>query len=115
MQLPAWHVSSCVHRFPSEHGAPFGFGGFEHAPVDGLQDPTSWHESRAVQTTGIDPVQLPDWHVSSCVQAFPSLHAAPLATPDHALVLAPGRQTRQALSGSTVPARYATPPMRQPG
>jgi hypothetical protein len=30
-----------------------------------------------VQTTGLAPVQTPAWHVSDCVQAFPSLHAAP--------------------------------------
>jgi hypothetical protein len=30
-----------------------------------------------VQTTGFDPVHVPDWHVSVCVQPFPSLHEVP--------------------------------------
>jgi hypothetical protein len=41
--VPAWHVSVCVHRFPSLHAVPFAFAGFEHAPVVELQTPSSWH------------------------------------------------------------------------
>src|SRR5204862_184505 len=33
--------------------------------------------SRAVQTTGFEPVQVPDWQVSVCVHALLSLHAVP--------------------------------------
>ena len=29
--------------------------------------------------TGFVPVQVPFWHVSLCVQAFPSLHTVPFA------------------------------------
>src|SRR5437667_352120 len=57
---------------------PWGLAGFEHVPVAGLQVPASWHWSCAVQLTGFAPVQVPAWHVSVCVQASPSLQAAPL-------------------------------------
>lgn len=33
-----------------------------------------------VHVTGFDPVQVPLWHVSVCVHAFPSLHEVPLVT-----------------------------------
>ena len=36
-------------------------------------------ESLAEQVTGLPPVQVPDWQVSVCVQALPSLHAVPFA------------------------------------
>jgi hypothetical protein len=32
-QAPFWHVSLWVHALPSLHAVPFGFAGFEHAPV----------------------------------------------------------------------------------
>jgi hypothetical protein len=51
--------------------------GFEHVPVLGLHVPATWHWSSAVQVTGFDPVHVPAWQVSVCVQAFPSLHAVP--------------------------------------
>ena len=44
----------------------------------GLQVPTEWHWSRAVQTTGLEPVQVPFWQLSVCVQALPSLQVIPL-------------------------------------
>ena len=31
-----------------------------------------------MHTTGLDPVHRPDWHVSVCVHALPSLQAEPL-------------------------------------
>jgi len=37
-----------------------------------------WHWSEALQTTALEPVQVPFSHVSVCVQAFPSVHAVPL-------------------------------------
>src|SRR5580658_5965346 len=52
--------------------------GFEHTPVLGLQVPTAWQASWAAQVTGLDPVQVPDWHVSVCVHALPSLQLVPL-------------------------------------
>jgi len=69
-------VSVSVQALPSVQDVPFGALGFEHRPVLVLQVPATWHWSDAVQTTGFDPVHVPDWHVSVCVQAFPSLHGA---------------------------------------
>jgi hypothetical protein len=43
VQLPPWQVSVCVHPFPSLQVDPFIFVGFEHAPLEGSQTPTSWH------------------------------------------------------------------------
>ena len=42
-----------------------------------------------MQVTGFDPVQVPLWHASVRVQAFPSLQATPLAAAgfEHAPVL----------------------------
>jgi hypothetical protein len=39
VQAPAWHVSVCVHAFPSLHEEPSDFAGLEHAPVAVLQVP----------------------------------------------------------------------------
>jgi hypothetical protein len=44
----------------SLHAVPFGFSGFEQTPELGLQVPTSWHASLAVQMTGFSPVHVPD-------------------------------------------------------
>jgi hypothetical protein len=78
-QLPDWQASATVQALPSLQAVPFALVGFEQAPVDVLQLPAVWHWSWAVQVTGFDPVQLPDWQVSVCVQAFPSLQAVPFA------------------------------------
>ena len=79
MQVPDWHVSVWVHALPSLQAVPLAAFGFEQTPVDVLQVPATWHWSEAVQTTGFEPVQVPDWQVSVCVQALPSLQAVPLA------------------------------------
>jgi hypothetical protein len=76
---PTWHVSDCVQAFPSLHVAPSALLGFEHVPLLTSQVPAAWHWSDAEQTTGFAPVQVPAWHVSVCVQAFPSLQVAPSA------------------------------------
>jgi hypothetical protein len=68
-----------VHAFPSSHGVPFATGGSEHAPVAGSHVPAAWQPSSAAQTTGPPAVQAPPWHVSDCVQAFPSSHGVPSA------------------------------------
>src|SRR5439155_481548 len=70
VQLPASHVSVCVHAPYSSHFRSFGLAGFEHEPVDGLHVPTSWHWSCAVQVTGFAPVHVPASHVSVCVQVL---------------------------------------------
>ena len=51
--------------------------GLEQVPVAGLHVPASWHWSLAVQTTGFEPVHVPLWQVSVCVQALPSLQVVP--------------------------------------
>lgn len=43
VQTPVWHVSVCVHAFPSLHVVPFDAVGLEHAPVDVLHVPAVWH------------------------------------------------------------------------
>jgi hypothetical protein len=77
VQTPLAQASVCVHALPSSHALPSGFAGFEHAPVAGLHVPATWHWSSAVHVTGFPPVHVPDWHVSVCVHALPSLHALP--------------------------------------
>jgi hypothetical protein len=72
-------VSDCVQALPSLQGVPFVLAGFEQAPLDGSQAPAAWHWSDAAQVTGLDPAQIPEWQASVCVQALPSLHAAPSA------------------------------------
>jgi hypothetical protein len=62
---------------PSSHVVPSDFAGFEHTPVPESHVPAVWHWSLAVQVTVLLPVQVPDWHVSVCVQGLPSLHVAP--------------------------------------
>ena len=79
MHAPDWHVSVCVQALLSLQLAPFALFGFEQMPVAGAQVPTSWHWSIAVHTTGLAPVQLPDWHVSDVVHRLPSLQAVPFA------------------------------------
>src|SRR6185312_4728634 len=76
---PDRQVSVRVQALPSVQAVPSASAGFEHAPVVGLHIPAPWHWSWAVQLTGFPPVQAPDWQVSVCVQAFPSLHDDPLA------------------------------------
>jgi hypothetical protein len=63
----------------SAHEVPSGFAGFEQTPVDALQVPATWQASEATQMTAFPPEQAPDWHVSVCVQALPSLQALPFA------------------------------------
>jgi hypothetical protein len=79
VQVPVWHVSLCVQALPSLHAVPFVAAGFEHVPFAGLQVPTTWHWSDAVQVTGFAPVQVPPWHVSVWVHPLPSVHVVPLA------------------------------------
>jgi len=78
--VPRWQVSVSVHVLPSLQGEPSGdFLGLEHLPFAGLQVPATWHWSGAVQVTGLEPTQIPFWHVSVCVQASPSSQTVPLA------------------------------------
>src|SRR5213594_3408702 len=78
VQGPLSQLSLCVHALPSLHAVPLGFAGFEHCPVAVSQVPATWHWSCAVQTTGLEPVQVPLSQVSLSVHALPSVHAVPL-------------------------------------
>src|SRR5437762_8636992 len=77
VQVPFWQVSVCVQALPSLHAVPLPAFGLEHRPVAVSQVPATWHWSSALQTTGLEPVQVPFWQVSVWVQASPSLQAAP--------------------------------------
>jgi hypothetical protein len=91
MHIPDWHVSVWVHALPSLHVWPSALGGLVHTPDGAVHTPASWHWSSGVHTFGSPPVQAPAWHVSVCVQAFPSLQTEPLTfagfeqTPDAGL------------------------------
>src|SRR5439155_376888 len=78
-QVPLWQVSVCVQALPSLQVVPLAATGLEQVPVEWLHVPATWHWSEAVQTTGLEPVHVPLWQVSVCVQALPSLHAVPFA------------------------------------
>jgi hypothetical protein len=80
VQVPAWQESVCVQALPSLQEAPFAATGLLQTPFEGLQVPTLWHWSLAVQVTGFEPVQVPAWQVSVCVQALPSLQEVPFGT-----------------------------------
>ena len=80
VQVPAWQVSVCVQALPSLQEVPFGTAGLGQEPVEELQVPALWHWSLAVQVIGFDPMQIPAWQVSVCVQALPSLQEVPFDT-----------------------------------
>src|SRR6266571_4376389 len=76
-ELPVWQVSVWVQALPSLHAVPSDAGGLEQIPVVGSHVPATWHWSRAVQVTGLLPMQVPLWQVSVWVQALPSSHGVP--------------------------------------
>jgi glyoxylate utilization-related uncharacterized protein len=73
-QDPPEHVSTVVHAFPSLHAAVLF--ACTH-PLAGLHE-SSVHGFPSSQLSGDAPTQDPLEHVSTVVQAFPSLHAAVL-------------------------------------
>jgi hypothetical protein len=81
--LPAEQPSVLVQALPSSQPVPSMRGDLEQAPVSVLQTPTLQASSRFAQLTGV-----PDWqlkvarlHVSTPLQALPSLQSASLAQP----------------------------------
>src|SRR3989442_381354 len=76
-QAPAWQVSVWVQALPSLQVVPSALSGLEQVPLAGSQVPATWHWSRAVQTTGLAPMQAPAWQASLWVQASPSVQALP--------------------------------------
>src|SRR5713101_3172201 len=77
MQAPAWQVSLWVQALSSVQVVPSALCGVEQVPLAGSQTPATWHWSRALQTTGFVPTQVPAWQVSVWVQASPSVQALP--------------------------------------
>jgi hypothetical protein len=77
VQAPAWQTSTPLQALPSPHEEPFGFGGSEHCPLEGLHVPASWHWSLATQVTGVPGVQVPLWHVSEPLHWSPSAQEVP--------------------------------------
>ena len=71
---PLLQVSFVPHVVPSV--ATWLLHECDVAPVD-VQVPGVWHESLAAHATGLAPVQVPPWQVSTCVQPLPSLHTVP--------------------------------------
>ena len=71
---PLLQASCEVHTFPSLQGPRAGV--CQH-PVEGAQ-PSSVQTLASLQLVGGPAVQTPDWQVSVCVQALPSLQIAPL-------------------------------------
>lgn len=78
-QAPDWHTSPVVHKLPSLQADPFATGTVEQDPSAGLQTPVVQGPAPG-QAFGFCPWHTPDWHVSVCVQAFPSLHPVPFAS-----------------------------------
>jgi hypothetical protein len=76
---PDWQASPVVHASPSSQGVPLATVGFEHVPVAGLHDPTSWQASAAVHVTKFPPTHAPATQLSICVQLFASSQAVPSA------------------------------------
>jgi hypothetical protein len=74
--LSIWHTPA--RQTPPAQGVLSGLWIGEHTPLTGLQSPTS-HSPTGGQTSTLDPLHVPAWHVSVCVQASPSLHDEPLA------------------------------------
>ena len=78
-QMPARHVSVCVHASSSLQLVPSGAGELEQLPFVGSHVPAAWHWSVALQTTGLLPMHTPAWQLSVRVQALPSLQVVPSA------------------------------------
>src|SRR5262245_14660299 len=56
---PPWQTSAPLHALASAQLVPSASGGFEQTPVAGLQVPSMWHRSCAVQTTGVPDMHAP--------------------------------------------------------
>src|SRR5262249_14920283 len=71
-QVPAVHVSPTLQKSPSLHAVPSPAAGLLQTPVAGSQVPATWHESSAVQTTGVPGWHVPVRHVSPPWRGLPS-------------------------------------------
>ena len=95
-----------ARQVPPGHDVPSLFSGFEKMPVVGSHVPAAWHESGLAKTWGLEPVHVPVWHVSVCVQASPSSQAVPLTGPQVPSTAAPA-STEHAWQSFAVPSPQA--------
>ncbi len=91
-QTPAVQVSPALQNTPSSQTVPSPTAGSLQTPVPGLQVPTAWHWSLAVQTTELAPVHVPAWQVSVWVHASLSSQLVPLPTAGSLHTPVPGSQ-----------------------
>jgi hypothetical protein len=77
LHTPTWHESLCVQALPSLHLVPSGATGLEQVPEAGSHAPGSRQTPCGAHTTGLAPVQTPDWQESVRVHALPSLQMVP--------------------------------------
>src|SRR5688500_7701283 len=99
MQTPAKHS-------PPLQALPSSRSGLLHVPVEGLQAPSAWHSSAAVQTTRSIGEHTPSEHASSVVQGSPSSQVLPTLIAKQ-LVLQ--QSASDALPSSQVSPASATP------
>ena len=71
-QTPPVQTSLLVQICPSLQALPLALLGLLQTPVLGLQVPTSWHWSLALQVLAVPPLHTPESHFSPVVHAFPS-------------------------------------------
>ena len=103
-----------LQGLPSSQDVSRGFGGLEQTPVPGSQVPAEKHGPAAVHWTGVPGTQAPAWQVSSWVQAFPSLQAAPSALGGLEQVPVAGLQVPGSWHWSEAVQTTAAPPRQTP-
>ena len=77
VQVPATHVSVCVHRLPSSHGVPSARGLATQSSLFSSQTPRAQAPDATAEQSRARPRQLPSLHVSFTVQKAPSSQAVP--------------------------------------
>jgi hypothetical protein len=100
-QDPARQASPLVHALKSKHAVPSGSGDDTHWPVVWSQVSAVWQACRGWQVLGTPPWQIPATHVSTVVQASPSVQAVPSGL---------GGLTQAPVSASHVPASWHASP-----
>ncbi len=70
-----------MQALPSSQGVPSGTAELGQVPVAGLQVTCTWQAPLgAGHVTGLAPVHVPAWQVSTFVQALPSSQGVPSGT-----------------------------------
>jgi hypothetical protein len=78
VHVPPWQVSPPLQALPSEHDEPFATAGFWQPAI--ASQVSLVHGFPSLQLSGVPAAQVPLWHVSAPLQAFPSAHDVPFAT-----------------------------------